>query len=153
MTQDSRYPGDEDKRPVDHEGDGQSAGLPANGELEGNSFDPLGDSPGLRHWQASYITRPGLDDRSSVFFAAVEMTRMPMVITDPRQQDNPIVFVNKAFLDLTGYEEQQVVGRNCRFLQGEQTDPESVAEIRKALEEHRGVALDLLNYKADGTPF
>ncbi|TLX56628.1 hybrid sensor histidine kinase/response regulator [Stutzerimonas nosocomialis] len=153
MTQDSRYPGDEDKRPVDLEGGGQSGGLPANGELEGNSQDPLGDNPGLRHWQASYITRPGLDDRSSVFFAAVEMTRMPMVITDPRQHDNPVVFINKAFLDLTGYEEHQVVGRNCRFLQGEQTDPESVAEVRKALEEHRGVALDLLNYKADGTPF
>ncbi|MBA1272469.1 histidine kinase famiy protein [Stutzerimonas azotifigens] len=152
MTQGSRYPGNEDNLPVDHEGGGQSGGLPAKGEFDESSYNPLGN-PGLKHWQASYITRPGLDDRSSVFFAAVEMTRMPMVLTDPRQPDNPIVFVNKAFLDLTGYEEDQVVGRNCRFLQGEQTDPESIAEVRKALEEHRGVALDLLNYKADGSPF
>ena len=57
--------------------------------------------PGIRHWKEGYISRPGLDDRSSVFFTAVEMTRMPMLVTDPNQQDNPIVFANMAFLDLT----------------------------------------------------
>ncbi|TWI54968.1 PAS domain S-box-containing protein [Pseudomonas duriflava] len=139
-------------RPLDTEGGGQSAGLPAGGKLEGNSYHPLGN-PGVKHWQASYISRSGLDDRGNIFFAAVEMTRMPMAISDPNQPDNPLVFVNRAFLDLTGYREEEVVGRNCRFLQGEKTDPDTVAEIRAALQDHRAVAVDILNYKAGGTPF
>lgn len=145
--------GNEDgKKPLDVEGNGQSAGVPAEAELEGNAYNPLGN-PGVQHWQQGYITRPGLEDRSNIFFAAVEMTRMPMAVTDPNQPDNPVVFVNKAFLDLTEYTEQQVVGRNCRFLQGEQTDPNTVAEIREAVQAQRAVAVDILNYKADGTPF
>jgi PAS domain S-box-containing protein len=140
------------EKPLDIEGDGDSAGVPASGEVEGNSFSPLGGI-GIRHWQTSYISEPGLDGRGNVFFAAVEMTRMPMLVTDPNQPDNPAVFVNKAFLDLTGYEEEQVLGRNCRFLQGKDTDPQTVKEVRNALEEHRAVAVDILNYKANGKPF
>ncbi|WP_151637426.1 histidine kinase famiy protein [Noviherbaspirillum aerium] len=143
---------DDDKKTLNVQGDGASVGVQADGELEGNAYHPLG-GPGVRHWQASYITRPGLDDRSSVFFAAVEMTRMPMVVTDPNQPDNPIVFVNRAFLDLTNYREEDVLGRNCRFLQGELTDPDTVAEVRAALKEQRAVAVDILNYKADSTSF
>ncbi|HZY17949.1 MAG TPA: histidine kinase famiy protein [Ramlibacter sp.] len=137
---------------LDTEGGGQSGGVPAAGELEGSSYNPLGN-PGLRHWQASYITRPGIEDRDNVFFAAVEMTRMPMVVTDPNQPDNPVVFINRAFLDLTGYSREQVLGRNCRFLQGELTDPATVAEVREAVRERRAVAVDILNYKADGSHF
>ncbi len=143
---------DDDNKDLDRQGGGQSVGVPADGELEGSAFNPLGN-PGMRHWQASYIDRSGLEDRGNIFFAAVEMTRMPMVVTDPRQPDNPIVFVNRAFLDLTLYEEQDAIGRNCRFLQGPQTDPATVEEIRNAIADQRAVALDILNYKADGTPF
>jgi PAS domain S-box-containing protein len=138
--------------PLDRQGGGQSAGVPAAGELEGNAYNPLGN-PGQRHWQASYIGRPGLNDRGNIFFAAVEMTRMPMVVTDPNQPDNPIVFVNGAFRDLTGYHEDQLVGRNCRLLQGPDSDPATVDEIRRAVHEERAVAVDVLNYKADGQPF
>ncbi len=143
---------DDDAKDLDPQGEGQSVGVPADGELEGNSFNPLGN-PGVRHWQAGYIGKEGLEDRGNIFFAAVEMTRMPMLVTDPRQPDNPIVFVNRAFLDLTLYDEKDVIGRNCRVLQGPQTDPATVAELRKAISEERAVALDILNYKADGTPF
>jgi PAS domain-containing protein len=52
------------------------------------------------------------------FAAAIRATRMPMIVTDPRQPDNPIVFANDAFLHLTGYRRDEVMGRNCRFLQG-----------------------------------
>lgn len=141
---------------LDVQDDGQNAGIPAAGEHDGPTpapaHAPLGE-PGIRHWQHAYITRPGLEERGSVFFAAVEMTRMPMVVTDPNQPDNPVVFVNRAFLDLTLYREEEVLGRNCRFLQGEQTDRETVAEIRAAVREQRAVAVDILNYKRDGSPF
>ncbi|HEY1229875.1 MAG TPA: histidine kinase famiy protein, partial [Ramlibacter sp.] len=96
---------------------------------------------------------PGLNERGNIFFAAVEMTRMPMVVTDPNQPDNPIVFTNRAFLDLTGYREDQLIGRNCRLLQGADTDPRTVEEVRTAIAEQRAVAVDILNYKADGRPF
>ena len=143
---------DDDAKDLDPQGRGQSVGVPADGELEGSVYNPLGN-PGMRHWQASYIDKEGFEDRGNIFFAAVEMTRMPMLVTDPRQPDNPIVFVNRAFLDLTQYEEKDVIGRNCRFLQGPRTDPATVAEIRNAVHEQRAVALDILNYKADGTAF
>jgi len=144
------------KKELDVQGGGQSRGVPANAEVEGNAVHPMGlpeDNPGVHHWQSGYIEHGGLDERGNIFFAAVEMTRMPMLITDPRQDDNPIVFANGAFTDLTGYREDELLGRNCRLLQGPDTDRATVAELRRAVEEERAVAVDLLNYKADGTPF
>jgi PAS domain S-box-containing protein len=91
--------------------------------------------------------------RNDIFFAAVETTRMPMVITDPRQPDNPIVFANVAFLEMTGYTPQEVVGRNCRFLQGPDTDRGVVDEIRDAVAAQREMATELLNYRKDGSTF
>ncbi len=61
-------------------------------------------------------------ERKDVFFAAVQVSRMAMIVTDPAQADDPIIFANNAFLELSGYEREEVLGRNCRFLQGEQTD-------------------------------
>ncbi len=87
------------------------------------------------------------------FAAAIRATRMPMLITDPRQDDNPIVFANNAFLRLTGYARDEVVGRNCRFLQGPQTDPAAIDEIRDAIRTRSDLAVDILNYRRDGTPF
>ncbi|UUX94407.1 histidine kinase famiy protein [Aquabacterium sp. J223] len=88
-----------------------------------------------------------------IFFAAVETTRMPMVITDPRQPDNPIVFANHAFLQMTGYEPEEVLGRNCRFLQGPETDRAAVAEVRQAISHGREHAVEILNYRKDGSSF
>jgi PAS domain S-box-containing protein len=76
-----------------------------------------------------------------------------MVVSDARQQDNPIVLANKAFLDLTGYEANEVIGRNCRFLQGEGTSAEAVDSIRKALREEREIDVEILNYRKDGSAF
>jgi PAS domain S-box-containing protein len=105
------------------------------------------------HWHRSTISEPGLDDRGGVFSAAIEMTRMPMVLTDPNKPDNPIAFANRAFQDLTGYTEEEIVGRNCRFLQGARTSPEHVEELRRAVNEKRAVSVEILNYKRDGSPF
>lgn len=142
---------DKDDEIPDIEGGGQSAGVPAGDALSSARSDPTGGTA-KRHWRESVITRPGLDDRSNVFFAAIEMTRMPMILTDPNAPDNPIAFANKAFLDLTGYEENEVLGRNCRFLQGAQTDREQVAALREAIRRRESIALEILNYKRDGTP-
>ncbi|MFF8798959.1 MULTISPECIES: histidine kinase famiy protein [unclassified Methylobacterium] len=90
---------------------------------------------------------------SGIFFAAVEMTRMPMVVVDPHQDDDPIVFVNPAFLTMTGYARDEVVGRNCRFLQGPETDPRTRAEVAEAVRQRRDVAVEILNYRKDGSSF
>ncbi len=131
QSDESRQP-DGDPLSVDVQGDGQSIGLPAAGEHENVSYNPTG-GPGIHHWQQATISKPGLGERGSVFFAAIEMTRMPMILTDPNLPDNPIVFANRAFQDLTGYTEEEVLGRNCRFLQGAHTDREAVAELRPGL--------------------
>ena len=88
-----------------------------------------------------------------IFFAAVEKTRMPMIVTDPRKPDNPVVFANPAFLQMTGYAMEEVVGNNCRFLQGPETDPATLAEMREAIRERRDIALEVLNYRKNGSTF
>ncbi len=76
-----------------------------------------------------------------------------MILADPRLPDCPIAFANNAFLDLTGYEASEVVGRNCRFLQGAGTDPNDVRQLRKAIADRKPVALEILNYRRNGKPF
>lgn len=87
------------------------------------------------------------------FAAAFRAARMSMVITDPRRENNPIVFANDAFLRLTGYERHEVVNRNCRFLQGPKTDKWIVETMRRAIAEQRDIGVDLINYRKDGSTF
>lgn len=87
------------------------------------------------------------------FSSAVRSTRMPMLITDPRQPDNPIVFANAAFSRLTGYNRRDIIGQNCRFLQGPDTDQTDVARLRDAIDARETIELDLLNYRSDGSTF
>jgi len=75
------------------------------------------------------------------------------LITDPHQPDNPIVFVTRAFCRQTGYTPEEVMGRNCRFMQGPDTDPEAVSRIREAIDRLEPITIDILNYAKDGTPF
>lgn len=87
------------------------------------------------------------------FAAAVRATRMAMVITDPAKPDNPIIFSNKAFQQLTGYSRSEIIGRNCRFLQGPDTDPAAVRKLHDAIAAGEDVDIELLNYRKDGTTF
>ncbi len=87
------------------------------------------------------------------FAAAIRATRMPMLITDPRRPDNPVIFANDAFLNLSGYSREEVTGRNCRFLQGPQTDANAIAAIRDATRAGRDINVDILNYRKDGSTF
>ncbi|QYE33387.1 PAS domain-containing protein (plasmid) [Polymorphobacter sp. PAMC 29334] len=98
-------------------------------------------------------TPQALADRRELTFIAVERTRMPMVIVDPRQTDSPIVMANAAFLATTGYPIDEVIGHNCRFLQGRDTDPKAVDEIRRAIADQCTLSIELLNYRKDGSSF
>nr|WP_245426449.1 PAS domain-containing protein [Phyllobacterium bourgognense] len=95
----------------------------------------------------------GYLDRKELAASAFERTRMPMLVTDAQQPDFPIVLANQAFLNLTGYSAEEVVGRNCRFLQGQGTSPAAIAEIRFALAHEREANVELLNYRKDGSAF
>ncbi len=99
------------------------------------------------------VTPRGLADRLELAAIALDRTRMPMTVTDPRQPDNPIVLANQAFLDLTGYAAEEVVGRNCRFLQGEGTSAATIAEIKTSIAEERDFTIEVLNYRKDRTAF
>lgn len=85
--------------------------------------------------------------------SALSGSQQNFAISDPTLPDNPIVYVSQGFLDLTGYTLDQVLGRNCRFLQGPGTDQSAVEVIRKGIKEGVDTSVCLLNYKADGTPF
>mmetsp|Transcript_8185 Transcript_8185/g.11691 ORF Transcript_8185/g.11691 Transcript_8185/m.11691 type:complete len:151 (-) Transcript_8185:291-743(-) len=85
--------------------------------------------------------------------SALSGSQQNFAISDPSLPDNPIVYVSQGFLELTGYKLNQVLGRNCRFLQGPGTDQSAVDIIRKGVREGVDTSVCLLNYKADGTPF
>ncbi|MBX7534772.1 PAS domain-containing protein [Qipengyuania sp. GH1] len=98
--------------------------------------------------------RDAFDGSSGLLFEqAMGQTRMAVCLTDPRLEDDPIVFCNEAFQQLTGYREVEILGRNCRFLQGPDTDQAQVAKIREAIRDESVVVVELLNYRKDGSSF
>jgi PAS domain S-box-containing protein len=84
---------------------------------------------------------------------ALDLTGTGFVLTDPRLEDDPIVYVNEAFTRMTGYAPADVLGRNCRLLQGPDTDPAAVDELRVAVRDRRPAVVTLRNCRKDGTPF
>jgi PAS domain S-box-containing protein len=93
----------------------------------------------------------GVDDR--VKRRALAAAPLGVVVTDPTVEDNPIVYANDAFYRLTGYGPDAVLGRNCRFLQGPDTDPDRVAELHAAVDAGESASTVLRNYRSDGTAF
>lgn len=91
--------------------------------------------------------------RNDVFGHAIRHSRLPICITDPAQPDEPIVFANQAFCDLTGYSEADFIGKNCRFLQGPDTTRESIEGIRAALTSDEVTTHEIVNYRKNGEKF
>ncbi|WP_181691386.1 bacterio-opsin activator domain-containing protein [Natronomonas sp. LN261] len=87
--------------------------------------------------------------------AELAMDEAPVGITvaDPNESDEPLIYVNDAFERLTGYDTFEILGRNCRFLQGEGTDPETVERVRQAVDDRRPISVEILNYRKNGEPF
>lgn len=83
----------------------------------------------------------------------IENSHVAAVVSNPRLQDNPIIACNRAFIELTGYQADEIIGRNCRFLRGPDTEPELTAQLRAGIAARIPVMVEILNYKRDGTPF
>ena len=83
----------------------------------------------------------------------LEATEQNFCLSDPLLPDNPITFASQAFLNMTGYNLTEILGRNCRFLQGKDTDKYHVDRVRLSIKEGADCHVCLLNYRKDGTPF
>ena len=96
--------------------------------------------------------RMGFDELSSIA-ESIASSPVPMVLSNPRERDNPLEVVNEAFCRLTGYPEGEIVGRNCRFLAGPNTERAAQQALRQAIQDERPVLTEILNYRRDGTSF
>ena len=93
------------------------------------------------------------EDELAVLRRALDLSGIGFTLADPRLPDFPLVYVNQSFLAITGYAADEVLGRNCRFLQGRDTDPGPVDKLRRAIADGRSATVELRNYRKDGTPF
>jgi PAS domain S-box-containing protein len=121
---------------------------PLGWDADQTHFNPGPDSPGTNRPEDQFAGASGV-----LFEQAMAQTRMAICLCDPHEKDLPIVFANRAFRALTGYEEHEIVGRNCRFLQGPQTDQAELDKVRAAVRNEDVVLVELLNYRKNGTPF
>ena len=94
-----------------------------------------------------------LDEDGRVLMSSIESSPIASVISNPRLPDNPIIAVNRAFCDLTGYGVEEILGRNCRFLAGPATEPWLTERIRQGTQERKPTLVEILNYKRNGQPF
>lgn len=128
--------------------------------MDDDTTPPLANLKELReHLEAFEETIPRLNPQTSSFthlhvlLTAINRLDVGIVITDPHQWDNPIIFTNPGFSQMTGYSPEEVLGKNCRFLQGERTDPQTIAELKAAVEKGEFCTVDILNYRKNGEPF
>ena len=95
----------------------------------------------------------GYGDIAKATLLTEEEREQSVVITNPKLPDNPMIFISDEFEKQTGYPPEEVLGLNCRFLQGPETDQKAVEAIRAALGSESEITIDILNYKKDGSKF
>ncbi|WP_338742015.1 PAS domain S-box protein [Haloplanus salilacus] len=122
-------------------------------ESRGEVYDDGDDTERMVGIVTDITERKGREAELTRKTEAMEKAPVGIVLTDPNQPDNPLVYANERFCELTGYEESEILGRNCRFMQGPETDPEPVAEIRDAIDNEELVSTVLRDYRKDGTVF
>ncbi|XP_002982959.2 phototropin-1A isoform X2 [Selaginella moellendorffii] len=115
-------------------------------QLTLKTADNVDDFP--EDFQRKKEIRRGID-----LATTLERIEKNFVITDPRLPDNPIIFASDSFLELTEYSREEILGKNCRFLQGPDTNQETVTRIRYAIRDQRSITVQLLNYTKRGKPF
>jgi PAS domain S-box-containing protein len=98
-------------------------------------------------------TSADIGSRAGLFAQMLKATNAGVIVTDPHQPDNPIIFANQAAAAMTGYGVTDLVGQNYRILFGSDTDPKMIDSLRQALQGERPIAATLLHYRKDGTPF
>ncbi|PKR77236.1 hypothetical protein CEY16_10880 [Halalkalibacillus sediminis] len=92
-------------------------------------------------------------EKNRYLAAGVDHSSSSIVITDPKETGNPIIYVNDAFTELTEFTKEEALGENCKFLQGTKTDPDSVESIRNAIKNQEPIQIEILNYKKSGETF
>ncbi|KAF8013272.1 hypothetical protein BT93_I1198 [Corymbia citriodora subsp. variegata] len=133
---------------------GRSSSIGGKQELE-QSIEPevlvtkdVDSRDGWDHTDRERDMRQGID-----LATTLERIEKNFVISDPRLPDNPIIFASDSFLELTEYTREEILGRNCRFLQGPETDQATVSKIRDAIREQREITVQLINYTKSGKKF
>jgi PAS domain S-box-containing protein len=97
--------------------------------------------------------RKKAEEQIIIMERALNSTMNSVVITDPRLPDNPVIYANPAFERITGYKKEEILGKNCRILQGPGTSQETVSELREAIKNEHECNVVILNYRKDGKPF
>ena len=106
------------------------------------------------HYKAGMSSaQANVEPSEAALFASIEQSPIATVVTDPRRPDNPIVAANAAFSRLTLYSREEIIGRNCRFLAGRDTDPAGSTVLREAVAAARPAITEILNYRKDGSAF
>ena len=103
--------------------------------------------------RAARLQERALADQLALKDRALDVAAEGITIADARLPDRPLIYVNQGFERVTGYPIAEVLGRNCRFLQGPGTDPQALAEIRDAVAGLRECIVEILNYRKDGRAF
>ena len=109
--------------------------------------------PDLHASAAARLPKRALADQLALKDRALDVAAEGITIADARLPDRPLIYVNEGFERATGYSAAEVLGKNCRFLQGPDTDPAAVTEIRAAVAAERECIVEILNYRRDGTTF